>query len=136
MPSYKPFQPEAYRPRMSPFWYLDRWPYFQFIVRETSAFFVVYFTVIMLMQICAIETGVGAYAKFQAFMACPVVMVLNVIALASISFHAVTWFILVPRVFVRHVMGNILPDFLISVPNFGAWLVASAVVAAFVLGIF
>ena len=121
---------------MSPYWFMDRWPYFQFIVRETSAFFVTYFVIIMLWQIYAIETGVGAYAKFQALMACPVVMVINVIALGSISFHAFTWFMLVPRVFVRHTMGNILPDFMIAVPNFGAWFVASAVIAAFVLGIF
>jgi len=121
---------------MSPFWYLDRWPYLQFIIRETSAFFVAYFVIIMLTQICAIETGVGAYARFQGFMACPIVMIINVIALGSISFHAVTWFMLVPRVFVRHTMGNILPDFMIAAPNFGAWLVASAVIAAFVLRIF
>jgi fumarate reductase subunit C len=121
---------------MSPFWYLSRWPYFQFIIRETSAFFVVYFTIVMIMQICAIETGFGAYARFQAFMACPVVMVINAIALGSISFHAFTWFILVPRVFIRHTMGNILPDFMIAAPNFGAWLVASAVIAAFALRFF
>ena len=121
---------------MSPFWYFDRWPYLQFVIRETSAAFVAYFVIVMLFQIHAIETGVGAYARFQACMACPMMMIINAAALGTIAFHAVTWFMLVPRVFVRHTMGNILPDFLIAAPNFGAWLVASAVIAAFALRIF
>jgi fumarate reductase subunit C len=120
---------------MSPLWYLDRWPYLKFVIRETSSIFVVWFVIVMLFQIRAIATGEHAYAHFQAWMANPIVMIINVVAFVSIVFHAVTWFMLVPRVFIRHAMGNILPDFMIAAPNYGAWFVASAVIAAFALRI-
>lgn len=135
MPQYSTFQPKPYRPRMSPFWFLDRWPYFKFIIRESSAAFVAYFVIVMLVQIYAIESGAGTYARFQAWMACPVVIVINAVALGAVTFHAITWFMLVPRVFVRHTMGNIIPDLLIAAPNFGVWFVASLVVALFALRI-
>lgn len=121
---------------MSPYWYLDRWPYLKFMVREASSAFVAYFGVVILAQIYAIERGAGAYAHFQAWMSCPWIICLNAAALAFIAFHAITWFMLVPRVFVRQLMGNSsIPDPLTAAPNFGAWLVASAVVGAFLLGV-
>ena len=135
MPQYSAFQPRPYRPRMSPFWFLDRWPYFKFILREMSAAFVAYFVIVMLLQIYAVETGAGAYARFQAWMASPVMIVINAVAFLAVAFHAITWFMLAPRVFVRHTMGNIIPDLLIAAPNFGAWFVASLVIALFALRI-
>ncbi len=135
MPQYSAFQPKPYRPRMSPFWFLDRWPYFKFIIRETSAAFVAYFVIVMLVQIYALERGAGAYAHFQSLMANPIILVINAVALGSIAFHAITWFMLVPRVFVRHTMGNIVPDLLIAAPNFGVWFVASLLIALFALRI-
>ncbi|MGH7840677.1 MAG: fumarate reductase subunit C [Candidatus Binataceae bacterium] len=133
MPQYSAYQPKPYRPRMSPYWYLDRWPYLRFMVRETSCVFVAYFAVVMLLQIRAIEHGAGAYAQFQAWMSCPAVMILNAIALGLVIFHAVTWFALVPRVFARHMLGTSIPDLFAAVPNYGAWFVASLVVALFAL---
>jgi len=133
MPQYSTFQPKPYRPRMSAYWYLDRWPYFKFMVRELSCVAVAYFAVVMLLQIHAINSGADAYARFQALMRCPVMLAANVVALALILFHAVTWFALVPRVFMRQMMGSEIPDVVAMIPNYGVWLVASAVVAAFAL---
>ena len=133
MPQYSTFQPKPYRPRMSPYWYLDRWPYLKFMVREASCIFVAYFAVVMLLQIHAISAGPAAYVRFQAWMRCPLILDLNAIALVLIVFHAVTWFALVPRVFVRQMMGSAIPDVVAMLPNYGAWFVASAIVAAFIL---
>jgi fumarate reductase subunit C len=136
MPQYSTFQPKPYRPRMSPYWYLERWPYLRFMVRELSCVCVAYFAIVMLLQIYAISHGPDAYAYFQAWMRLPVILILNAIALVLIVFHAITWFALVPRVFVRHVMGPEIPDAVAMIPNYGAWFVASAVVAAFILRLF
>jgi fumarate reductase subunit C len=133
MPQYSTFQPKPYRPRMSPYWYLDRWPYLRFMVRELSCVGVAYFGLVMLWQIHAISGGPAAYARFEAGMRCPLFLILNVIALVLIIFHAVTWFALVPRVFVRQMMGPSIPDAVAMLPNYGAWFVASAIVAAFAL---
>jgi fumarate reductase subunit C len=133
MPQYSTYQPKPYRPRMTPYWYFDRWPYLRFIVRELSCVFVAYFAMVMLLQIRAITHGDAAYAHFQALMANPLIMIANAAALVLIIFHAVTWFALVPRVFVRHLMGTTIPDLFAMVPNYGAWLVCSLIVALFAL---
>lgn len=133
MPQYRTYQPQPYRPRMSPYWYMDRWPYLKFMVREASCIFVAYFAVVMLLQIRAIEHGTLAYAHFHHLMSCPAVLILNAIALILIAFHAVTWFALVPRVFIRHMVGPKIPDVFANAPNYGAWFVASLIVALFAL---
>ncbi len=136
MPQYSTFQPKPYRPRMSAYWYLDRWPYLRFLIRETSSAFVAYFAVVMLAQIHAISNGPVAYARFQACMHQPLFLCVNALAFLFIVFHAVTWFALVPRVFVRQMMGPVIPDVVATLPNYGAWFVASAIIAAFALRFF
>src|SRR5258708_12726216 len=74
MPQYNQFQPKPYRPRMSAYWYFDRWPYLRFILREASSFFVAYFAVLMLVQIAALNGGPTAYANFEAFLRTPLTL--------------------------------------------------------------
>lgn len=116
---------------MPPYWYVDRWPYLRFTLRELSSVFVAWFGVVMLMQINAICQGAGAYAAFQAWMREPIILVVNFLAFFFVAFHAVTWFLLVPRVFVRHFMGNVMPDEFAAIPNYGAWVAVSVVIALF-----
>jgi fumarate reductase subunit C len=103
------------------------------MVRELSCAFVAYFAVVMLMQIYAISRGADAYAGFEAWLRSPAVLITNGISLIMIAFHAITWFALVPRVFVHHMIGSEIPDVVAMIPNYGAWLVLSGVVAAFLL---
>ena len=133
MPQYRQFQPKPYEPRMSPFWYFDRWPYLKFMLREASSVFVAYFAVITLVQIAAINGGPVAYAKFNALMAMPLMICLNILAFAFVCFHAITWFMLVPRVMMRQVLGRPTPDMMAAAPNFAIWLAASVIVAIFAL---
>ena len=120
---------------MSPYWFFDRWPYLKFMVREASSAFVAYWAVVMLFQIWSIEHGVGAYARFEQWISNPAIIILNAIALFFIVFHAVTWFMLVPRVFFRQIMGNnSIPNEIAAAPSFGAWAVASIVVGLFLVG--
>lgn len=120
---------------MSAFWYLDRWPYLLFVLRELSSFFVAYFAVVILVQICALSSGPEAYAQFQACMRNPLMITLNGVTLAFVLLHAVTWFNLVPRVMMRQVLGRKLPDFMISTPNYFVLVGASAIVGLFILRI-
>jgi fumarate reductase subunit C len=135
MPQYTQYQPKAYKPRMSAYWWLDRWPYLRYAIREASSFFVAYFAVVILIQIAALNAGPGHYAGFQACLRSPFMIILNALALAFISFHAVTWFILVPRVMVRQIMGRPLPNAVASVPNFLVWFGVTVIVGLFILRI-
>ncbi|HXZ87341.1 MAG TPA: hypothetical protein VEF07_02145 [Candidatus Binataceae bacterium] len=135
MPQYSQFQPKPYRPRMSAFWYFDRWPFLLFVLRELSSFFVAYFAVLILVQIYALSAGPTAYAGFQACLRNPLMIILNAVTLLFVLLHAVTWFNLVPRVMVREVTGRQLSDFLVASPNYFVFIGASAIVALFILRI-
>lgn len=133
MPQYRQFQYKAYQPVMSPYWYFDRWPYLKFMLREMSSIFVGWFAVVILLQLNALVSGPTAYANFQHWMATPPVFIVNILSFVFICFHAITWFMLVPRVVARQVLQRPSPDVLSAAPYFGIWLVASVVVALFAL---
>ncbi|HKV54478.1 MAG TPA: hypothetical protein VJN94_07520 [Candidatus Binataceae bacterium] len=133
MPQYRQFQPQPLRPEMPPYWYFDRWPYLKFMLREASSAFVAWFAVVILLQLRALISGPTAYANFEQWMASPVVFVINAAAFVFICFHAITWFMLVPRVMARQVLGKATPDMMSAAPNFGIWIAASIVVALFAL---
>src|ERR1700675_2249202 len=133
MPQYTTYQPKPYRPRMSAYWYLDQWHYLRYALRESSSFFVAYFAVITLIQIAALKGGPTDYAHFQALMRCPVIIILTALALAFILLHAVTWFLLVPRVALRQILNKPTPNLIASAPNFMVWFGATGVVAPLTL---
>ena len=133
-PAYTEFHPKWYRARMSAYWWLARWPYVKFILRELSSIFVAFFVVVTLFQIRALGGGPQAYQAFQERIGTPALLVLNIIALVFVVFHTITWFNLTPRAMVFHVRGKRLPDALIIAPNYIAWLAASGLVAWIVIG--
>jgi fumarate reductase subunit C len=114
---------------VSTYWWLTRWAYLKFILRETSSVFVAWGVVITLFAIQALERGPVAYADFEAWLRRPVVLTINIISLFFVLFHAVTWFNLAPTAMAVRIRGKRLPGIAISAPNYAAWLVISAAVA-------
>ena len=133
MPQYRQFQPKPYQPEMGTYWYFDRWPYLRFMLREASSIFVGWFAVVMLLQLKALIGGPAAYASFERWMATPAVFIVNVISFFLICFHAITWFMLVPRVMTRQILQRPTPELMSALPNFAVWLAASVFVALFAL---
>jgi fumarate reductase subunit C len=129
MATYTEYPPKGYRVRMSTYWWLGRWPYLKFILREISSVFVAWFVIETLLQINALIGGPGAYTDFQSFLANPLVIALNIVSLFFIIFHAVTWFNLAPKAMAVRMGGKRLPGAAISGPNYAAWVVVSAAIA-------
>jgi len=123
------YLPKSYRTRVSTYWWLDRWPYLKFILRELSSVFVAWFVILTLLQISALSRGPADYAQFQEWLRNPIVIVLNAVSLLFVVFHAVTWFNLAPKAMPIRAGGKRVPDVLIAGPNYVAWLVISAAVA-------
>lgn len=113
---------------MSTYWWLGKWPYVKFILRELSSVFVAWFVIYLLLLIRAISRGEGAYQGFMAFSAHPVVLAVNVVAFLFILFHAVTWFGLAPKAIVAHIGKKRVPPILVAIPHYGAWIVVSAAI--------
>jgi len=129
MNTYTEYPAKGYRVRMSTYWWLGRWAYLKFILRELSSIFVAWFVIETLLQIRALNHGPEAYAAFQSFFKNPFVIALNVISFFFVMFHAITWFNLAPKAIVVRLGGKRVPALLIAGPNYAAWVVVSALVA-------
>lgn len=130
---YTAYHPRWYRARISTYWWLWKWYYLKFVLRELSSIFVACFVVITLVQIRSLGRGPEAYARFEGRMRNPLMIALNAISFFFVLFHTITWFNLAPRAMVARVGGKRVPDILIAGSNYVAWLVISAGVAWLIL---
>lgn len=126
---YTDFHPGWYRQRVSTYWWLERWAYVRFVLREMSSVFVAWFVLLTLVQIWAVRQGPAAYEALQEWLRSPWLLALNGVTLIFAVFHTVTWFNLAPRALVVRVRGRRVPDLWICLPNYLAWLAVSAAVA-------
>jgi fumarate reductase subunit C len=134
MAAHPQSQPREYHRPISNWWWLQRRNYLIFMLREFSSLFVAYFLVVTLGQICALAHGPEAYAAFQAHMRHPIIILINIVALAFLVLHTITWSKLVPKVFYPRHHGHPLPEMTTAIPSYVLWAVATIVVAAFILG--
>jgi succinate dehydrogenase subunit C len=123
--------PRWYRKRVSTYWWLQRWEYLRFVLREISSVFIAIFVGETLFQIYALSRGPEAYSIFLSVLKNPFVFALNVISFLFVVFHSITWFNLSARAMSIRVGGKKIPGFMISGPNFVAWFVISAAIAWF-----
>ncbi len=132
-PQYTEYHPRWYRPRVSTYWWLGRWPYLRFILRELSSLAVAFFVVLTLTQIYALGQGPQAYAELQEWLRQPAVVALNVVVFLFAVFHTLTWFAAAPKAMAVRLGGKRVPEWAVAAPNYAAWLLASAAVAWFLL---
>lgn len=123
------YLPKSYKTRVSTYWWLGRWPYLKFILREGSSVFVAWFVIVTLLQIRALARGPADYGEFQRWLQSPLVVAVNIISLFFVIFHALTWFNLAPKAMAIRLRGKRLPAVAIAAPNYAAWGLISAVVA-------
>jgi len=121
--------PRWYRKRVSTYWWLQRWEYLRFVLREITSVFIAWFVVLTLVQIYSASKGPNAYGDFLEFLKNPMVVALNIISFFFVVYHSITWFNLSARAMSIRVGGKKVPGFMISGPNFVAWFVISAVIA-------
>jgi fumarate reductase subunit C len=143
--SYTEYHPRWYRPRMSTYWWIERWSSVLFILREMTSVFVAWSVVFLLLLFnalhkCGPSEVEGApyydapYREFLAWASHPAVIALNAISFAMVVYHAVTWFNLAPRAVVVRLQGKQVPDIAITGPNYALWAIVSLVAAWIILG--
>jgi fumarate reductase subunit C len=123
------YLPKSYRTGVSTYWWLVKWPYLKFMLRELTCVFVAWFVILTLLQVNALSRGQAEYAQFQEWLKNPFVIALNAVSFLFVVFHAVTWFNLAPKAMAVRMGGKRVPEALIAGPNYVAWLVVSAAVA-------
>ena len=128
-----PAPTRPYRPPISRTWWLHRRSYLLFVLRELSCVFVAWFTVYLLLMVDAVHGGADSYRRFLDWSGDSWVLILNVVALAFVLLHAITWFNLAPKAMVVRIRGRRLPPPAVATAHFVAWAVVSAVAAWIVL---
>jgi fumarate reductase subunit C len=133
-PAYSTYRPRWYRRPVSTYWWASRASYFAFILRELSSIFVAWTVVYLLLFVRAVRWGNHGYHEFLSWSARPAIVVLNVISLLFLVFHAITWFNLAPQAMVVKMGGRRVPGVLIVLSNYAGWVVVSAFVAWILIG--
>ena len=129
-----PLEARYYRQRMPLLWWARRRSYATFMLRELSSLFVALFVVELLLLVRAVANGAAVYEDFLDAMANPAVIVLNLVALAFILLHAITFANLTPRAMVVRVRGRKVPSRVILAAVYLGWLVVTAFLAWLVVG--
>ena len=132
-PAYTEYHPRWYRPRMSTWWWLRNGHYLAFILRELSSVFVAWSVVYLLLLVRAVSQGEASYQQLVSWSRSPGILVVNVVSLIFVVYHAATWFNLAPQAMVVHLRGRRVPGAWIAASNYGAWALVSALVAWLVL---
>jgi fumarate reductase subunit C len=101
--------PTTYRQPVSRLWWTKKRTYFLFVMREVSSVFVGWFAVFLIVMVFAIGRGEASYRRFLDFAASPIVVVVNIVALAFAVLHTVTWFALTPQAMVVRFGGRLVP---------------------------
>ena len=121
-----------YRRPVSTWWWTRKRSYFVFVMRELSSIFVAWFVAYLVLFLYAVGQDAAAYRRFLDWASSPWVTALNVVGLAFVLLHTVTWFNLTPQAMAVRVMGQKVPAFhiiagqytgLVVVSGFVLWLV-------------
>jgi fumarate reductase subunit C len=120
--------PATYRQPVSRLWWLKKRTYFLFVMRELSSVFVAWFAVFLMLMVFAIGRGEESYQRFLDWAASPVIVVINVVALAFSLLHTVTWFVLTPQAMVVRGPGGRQVRAMKEVSVAGQWVPAATVV--------
>ena len=119
---------KMYHRPISTWWWLRKRSYFMFVMRELSSLFVAWFVAYLLMFIAAVGRSEAAYQDFLDFASFPLVVALNVVAMAFLLLHVVTWFSLTPKAMDVQVRGRAVPAIAVIASQY----VGLAAVSAFV----
>jgi fumarate reductase subunit C len=115
-------------------WWLSRRTYLLFVLRELSSVFVAWTVVYLLLLVRAVGRGPAEYQRFLHQAASPWLIVLNVVALAFVLLHTVTFVNLTPQAMVVRVRGRRVPGRLVAGSLYAALLLVSAFLAWLVMG--
>ncbi|MDE3130681.1 MAG: fumarate reductase subunit C [Acidobacteriota bacterium] len=108
-------------------WFLARWPYRLFMLRELSAVFIAAYVVVLLLLVSHVHSGRQAFKGFQATLDSPALLAFNSIVLVFALLHSATWFQAVPKALpLRRGAEKVPPQLLIGT-HYLAMLAVSAI---------
>ena len=125
-----PTTTRAYKPAMRAGWWLRSGHYFWYVVREFTALPMALWLLWLLFEIQRAGRGASGYypPRSTAF------VIFSVIVLFFALYHSFTFLRLAGTILHFRVLDRPVPSALIVASQFGAWLVASIVIGAVLIG--
>jgi succinate dehydrogenase subunit C len=121
----------VYVPKPSPGWWLSERGYRRFAAREFTSVFAAAYSVILVLFLFAVSRGRQAYDGFVQWLRLPGVLLLHIVVLAAMLYHAGTWFRLTSQAVVVRVGRRVVPRGAMLGFLIGAWILVSAAVTYF-----
>jgi fumarate reductase subunit C len=121
---------KTYRPAMSAGWWTRKRHYFLYMVREFTALPLALWLLWLLYEIYRAGRGPAAFYPPSSI----AFVVFSVICLAFALYHSFTFLSLAGVILHFKVLDKPVPSRLIVLSQFGAWLVASIVIGAVLIG--
>ncbi|MEI8655093.1 MULTISPECIES: fumarate reductase subunit FrdC [Vibrio] len=119
---------KPYVRQMKRTWWKDH-PFYRFyMVREATVLPLILFTLFLTVGLGALVKGPEAWNTWLAFMAHPVVIAINIVALAGSLFHAQTFFSMMPQVMPIRIKGKLLDKKIIVLSQWAAVAFISLIV--------
>ena len=122
--------PRVYKPQMARGWWLRQRHYFLYIVREFTAVPLALWLLWLLYEIQRASTGPKGYYPPSS----PAFVVFSVIVLGFALYHSYTFLSLAGVIINIKLLDKPIPSRVIVLSQFAAWFVASAVIAAVLIG--
>jgi fumarate reductase subunit C len=123
----------TYPRQVSKTWFMTRWPYRVFMLRELSGVFLAGYTILLLVLVAKVHDGPQAYASFRNTLQSPGLIFFNSVALLFALLHSVTWFQAMPKVLpLRYGRQHRLTFVLVGL-NYLMLLAATAIILTLVL---
>ncbi|WP_114192051.1 fumarate reductase subunit FrdC [Edaphovirga cremea] len=88
---------KPYVREMAPSWWQKLGFYRFYMLREGTAVPAVWFSIVLIHGIFSLKAGPAGWDSFVSFLQNPLVLLINVIALAAAVLHTKTWFELAPK---------------------------------------
>jgi fumarate reductase subunit C len=123
-----------YKPRVRLLWWLSRRSYTLFVLRELSSVFVAWSVVYLLLLVRAVHGGPAEYQRFLDWSTSPWLIALNIVSVAFLLYHAVTFVNLTPQAMVVRLRGRRVPPRLLAGSIYLTWLLVSVLLAWLVVG--
>jgi len=122
--------PRVFKPQMARGWWLRQRHYFLYIVREFTAVPLALWLLWLLYEIQRASTGPKGYYPPSS----PAFVVFSVIVLGFALYHSYTFLSLAGVIINIKLLDKPIPSRVIVLSQFAAWFVASAVIAAVLIG--
>ena len=128
--------PKPYIRKMPATWWLRNRAYFWFMMRELTAVFMAVYCVILLVMLYRMKQGNSSFFDFLlTVLENPLSIAFHFLAFVAAMYHTMTWFALVPKVFVIRMGEEKAPPILLVLGHWVGWLVVTAFVIWAVFGL-